>query len=433
MAGRSPMDVMSQLFQERRRPPAIACRPSAQSRQPAVESRCGRPSPNRPTARQVQRRRQLVGSCVFRIPRGDHRFPRARTVARRPASARSRPITRLDPPPASAVPCRRFVARSPDGGRTVLVDAPLPGTDPGPLPPPRPTRPPPPPRPLDRPGDGGGRPGRRPLVREPVSRPRSRSPCPRRPRRPAARAPPSGPSAPPSPRRSPPRTPRASPARRGLPRRRPPHGRRPPADLLRRGARAAAAGRRAAHRPPGLDPGQLAPEQASGGRPRPPADVFALAPSSRTPPPATPSPNAHELPPALREVVSSCLARDPADRPSGRLTRALRFRAGASAGSRTAPDAALNSDPGIAAGVTPPPGWLPGRVVAALARQSAELLAAELHATQAAHPYRRRRHRRGRQHRTGRQAAPSRSVERSPGAPAASNSPFRPPSPYGPD
>ncbi|MGW4705323.1 serine/threonine protein kinase, partial [Streptomyces sp. NPDC004285] len=41
-------------------------------------------------------------------------------------------ITRLDPPGphGPAVPCRRFVARTRDGERTVLLNAPLPGADP---------------------------------------------------------------------------------------------------------------------------------------------------------------------------------------------------------------------------------------------------------------------------------------------------------------
>lgn len=38
-------------------------------------------------------------------------------------------ITRLDPP-GSALPCRRFVARTEDGEHTVLLSTPLPGTDP---------------------------------------------------------------------------------------------------------------------------------------------------------------------------------------------------------------------------------------------------------------------------------------------------------------
>ncbi|MET9435231.1 hypothetical protein [Streptomyces sp. NPDC006551] len=41
-------------------------------------------------------------------------------------------ITRLDPPtpPPGRIPCRRFVARSADGDRTVLLSTPLPGANP---------------------------------------------------------------------------------------------------------------------------------------------------------------------------------------------------------------------------------------------------------------------------------------------------------------
>lgn len=52
---------------------------------------------------------------------------------------------------------------------------------------------------------------------------------------------------------------------------------------------------------PGLDPGSLAPEQAAGGRPRPPATSTRWARSSRTRPPATPSPT--------RTNSHSCCAR----------------------------------------------------------------------------------------------------------------------------
>ncbi|MEX0170755.1 serine/threonine protein kinase [Streptomyces sp. LMG1-1-1.1] len=117
---------------------------------------------------------------------------------------------------------------------------------------------------------------------------------------------------------------------------------------------------------PGLDPGALAPEQASGGRPRPPGDVFALGAVLAYAATGHTVPERDELPPSLRPVVSSCLARDPADRPTAAaLTTAL--------APPTTHHTVLDS-----AGTLLTPGWLPGRVVAALARQSAELLAAEL-------------------------------------------------------
>ncbi|MFC8899871.1 protein kinase family protein [Streptomyces cinereoruber] len=110
---------------------------------------------------------------------------------------------------------------------------------------------------------------------------------------------------------------------------------------------------------PGIDPGALAPEQAAGGRPRPPGDVFALGAVLAYAATGHTVPERDELPPGLRPLVSACLARDPADRPTAAALAA----------------AFAPSVPG-----TPllAPGWLPGRVVAALARQSAELLAAEL-------------------------------------------------------
>ncbi|MFD6344892.1 serine/threonine protein kinase [Streptomyces roseolus] len=116
---------------------------------------------------------------------------------------------------------------------------------------------------------------------------------------------------------------------------------------------------------PGLDPGALAPEQATGGRPRPPGDVFALGAVLAYAATGHTVPEGAELPPALRAVVLSCLTRDPAHRPTAAaLLPAL---------APPAPHATvLNSAASLLA-----PGWLPGRVVAALARQSAELLAAE--------------------------------------------------------
>ncbi|MER5962482.1 serine/threonine protein kinase [Streptomyces sp. NPDC002057] len=117
---------------------------------------------------------------------------------------------------------------------------------------------------------------------------------------------------------------------------------------------------------PGLDPGALAPEQSSGGRPRPPGDVFALGAVLAYAATGHTVPERDELPPALRPVISSCLARDPADRPTAAALMAA-------LAPPTTHETVLNS-----AGSLLAPGWLPGRVVAALARQSSELLAAEL-------------------------------------------------------
>ncbi|MGW0119572.1 serine/threonine protein kinase [Streptomyces sp. NPDC003327] len=117
---------------------------------------------------------------------------------------------------------------------------------------------------------------------------------------------------------------------------------------------------------PGLDPGALAPEQATGGRPRPACDVFALGAVLAYAATGHTVPERDELPAALRPLVSACLARDPADRPTAAdLMAAL--------APPTPHRTVLNSAATLLA-----PGWLPGRVVAVLARQSAALLAAEL-------------------------------------------------------
>jgi eukaryotic-like serine/threonine-protein kinase len=138
---------------------------------------------------------------------------------------------------------------------------------------------------------------------------------------------------------------------------------------------------------PGLESGSLPPEQATGGRPQPLGDYFALAATLAYAATGHTVPERHELPASLREIVTRCLARDPADRPrAAELIRAFTESAGESAGSHSGPVAAVDSDPGNDAGVTPAPGWLPGRLTAAIARQSAEILAAEIQATMAAPP-----------------------------------------------
>ncbi|MER6998505.1 serine/threonine protein kinase [Streptomyces sp. NPDC000410] len=116
----------------------------------------------------------------------------------------------------------------------------------------------------------------------------------------------------------------------------------------------------------GLEPGSLAPEQASGGLPRPPGDIYALgtvlayAATGHTVPEST------ELPASLRPLISACLTRDPANRPTaaGVLT----------ALAPPTPHGTVLTT----AGPMLTPGWLPGRIVAAIARQSASVLAAEL-------------------------------------------------------
>ncbi|MFF9022837.1 protein kinase family protein [Streptomyces eurythermus] len=112
---------------------------------------------------------------------------------------------------------------------------------------------------------------------------------------------------------------------------------------------------------PGLDAGSLPPEQASGGRPRPLGDVYALGATLAYAATGHTTPERDELPAALRPVVGRCLARDPGARPQpAEIIRAL-------AGDPTADSTALRT-----------PGWIPGRVIAALAHQSATVLTAEI-------------------------------------------------------
>ncbi|MBX9424960.1 serine/threonine protein kinase [Streptomyces lateritius] len=277
-------------------------------------------------------------------------------------------ITRLDPPQA-VTPCRRFVARTEDGAQTVLLSAPLPGTDPA--------------RfaaeaeaaryllgPWIAPVTGVAGPGEPPWYATPY--------LPALPL-PVALAVHGGPL--------PEATVRAvgvtlaealSAAHgQGLT-----HAGVSPAAVLLTAdgprltcygaVRAASADGEPRTGLPGLDPGALAPEQAAGGRPRPPGDVFGLGAVLAYAATGHTVPERDEIPPALRPAIAACLARDPADRP----TAAALMTALAPA---TGHETVLTS-----AGSLLAPGWLPGRVVAALARQSSELLAAELPAPAAA-------------------------------------------------
>ncbi|MBT2508559.1 serine/threonine protein kinase [Streptomyces sp. ISL-98] len=119
---------------------------------------------------------------------------------------------------------------------------------------------------------------------------------------------------------------------------------------------------------PGLEPGSLAPEQASGGRPRPPGDIYALGAVLAYAATGHTVPDRDELPESLRSLIARCLTRDPAGRPTAaEVLHAL-------PPSSPAPTATeLDSTASL---ITP--GWLPGRVVAAVAHQSAKVLAAEL-------------------------------------------------------
>lgn len=165
----------------------------------------------------------------------------------------------------------------------------------------------------------------------------------------------------------------------------------------------------------GLVPEFLPPEQAAGGRPRPLGDVYALAavlgyaatgraPGGREagpggdpgygadPDPYAPDPYATDpygapadpldlLPPGLRGTLEPCLRSDPARRPTaaGLLPELLHGAApGAPADGpgAAAPGTVLDAATTRSAAALAP-GWLPRRVSAALARQAADVLAAE--------------------------------------------------------
>ncbi|OEJ39266.1 serine/threonine protein kinase [Streptomyces agglomeratus] len=124
---------------------------------------------------------------------------------------------------------------------------------------------------------------------------------------------------------------------------------------------------------PGLDPGALAPEQGTGGRPRPPGDVYALGAVLSYASTGHTVPDRDELPASLRPLITACLARDPAARP--RAAQLLEQLAPSAA------PAAAHGPRGTeihAGAASLPADWLPGRLVAAVARQSAVVLAAEL-------------------------------------------------------
>lgn len=118
---------------------------------------------------------------------------------------------------------------------------------------------------------------------------------------------------------------------------------------------------------PGLEPGSLPPEQATGGRPRPPGDVYALGAVLAYAATGHTVPDREELPSLLHSLVPACLARDPAARPRAiDVLQALAPSTSSTAPSPTVIDPGSREFP------------LPGRVIAALARQSAEILAADL-------------------------------------------------------
>ncbi|MFD8545146.1 serine/threonine protein kinase [Streptomyces sp. NPDC059649] len=133
---------------------------------------------------------------------------------------------------------------------------------------------------------------------------------------------------------------------------------------------------------PGLESGSLPPEQANGGAPQPMGDVYALGATLAYAATGHTVPERDELPAALRSVLTACLSRDPAARPRpAELLDALvpatgdPAPGGPVARDRTATVLDASGDPAGRTAAALGPGWLPGRIIAALARQSAELLA----------------------------------------------------------
>ncbi|MEU9111087.1 serine/threonine protein kinase [Streptomyces sp. NPDC048483] len=113
---------------------------------------------------------------------------------------------------------------------------------------------------------------------------------------------------------------------------------------------------------PVLDTGCLAPERAAGGPADRAGDVYALGAVLAYAATGHTVPERQEIPAGLRDIVTACRSRDPEGRPgpAGLLAELL-------------PGSAY----GALAGSTEPVS-LPGSVVAALSRQSAEVLATAL-------------------------------------------------------
>nr|WSY57724.1 serine/threonine protein kinase [Streptomyces sp. NBC_00886] len=125
---------------------------------------------------------------------------------------------------------------------------------------------------------------------------------------------------------------------------------------------------------PGLDAGSLPPEQAAGGQPGPLGDVYALGATLAYAATGHAMPEREELPAVLRSLVPRCLARDPAHRPQ--LSDIIGELA---PDSRTAVPAGFGGfGVGSRADSLLGVGWLPARIVAAVAHQSASVLAAEV-------------------------------------------------------
>ncbi|MFI5657845.1 serine/threonine protein kinase [Streptomyces sp. NPDC051684] len=121
---------------------------------------------------------------------------------------------------------------------------------------------------------------------------------------------------------------------------------------------------------PGVDATALAPEQAAGGQPRPLGDVYGLGATLAYAATGHTVPERDELPASLRSLVSRCLSRDPVRRPQlAELVGEL------SAGGAARPAGFGSTDH---ASTLLTPGWLPARLVAALAHQAASVLDADM-------------------------------------------------------
>ncbi|MFE9821026.1 serine/threonine protein kinase [Streptomyces sp. NPDC005791] len=121
---------------------------------------------------------------------------------------------------------------------------------------------------------------------------------------------------------------------------------------------------------PGLDHGSLPPEQVTGGRPRPLGDVHGIGAVLSYASTGHTVPERDEIPEGLRAVITACLARDPAHRPAVAELEAV-FATGNGRGHGVAggPQATVLDAPFATA--------LPPRVAVALARVAAAVLAAE--------------------------------------------------------
>ncbi|WP_306324216.1 MULTISPECIES: serine/threonine protein kinase [unclassified Streptomyces] len=124
---------------------------------------------------------------------------------------------------------------------------------------------------------------------------------------------------------------------------------------------------------PGIDDTALAPEQASGGMPRPLGDVYALGATLAYAATGHTVPEREEIPPRLRSLIGRCLSGDPVGRP-----QLAELIADLTDVNRATPSQPTGFGATDHASALLTPGWLPARLVAALAQQSAAVLEAEV-------------------------------------------------------